>query len=294
MSNPKKEELLIGAHTSAAGGVFNALYQGEKIGATTVQLFTSNQKQWKSKILSQKEIDLFEKAKEETGITTVMCHDSYLINLGSPNPELLEKSRKAFAAEIERCIALKINYLNFHPGAYTTSSMPECLDKIVESLLEMAPLLKGGPTRLLIETTAGQGTTSGAKFSEIGYLVKKTKGKIPIGVCIDTCHIFAAGYDIRTKAGWDKTLKEFDDEIGLEHLYAFHLNDSLHPLGSRKDRHALLGEGEIGIECFKILMTHPKTRDLPKYLETPDPEKWPEEIKRLRSFAKLGKIHATS
>ena len=146
---------------------------------------------------------------------------------------------------------------------------------------------KGG-TRLLIESTAGQGTTVGWSFDELGFLIKHTHKKLPMGVCIDTCHSFSAGYDITTKAGWDKTLKEFDEKVGLEHLYALHLNDSMKPFGARKDRHALLGEGEIGIECFKVCATHPKLRHLMMVLETPDPEKWPEEIKMLKSFAKDG------
>jgi len=147
-------------------------------------------------------------------------------------------------------------------------------------------LLKDQPLRLLIEATAGQGTVIGHRFEHLAYIIEKVKEHIPIGVCIDTCHIFAAGYDIRTKQGWDQTLEEFEKIIGLDHLYAFHVNDSLHPLGSRKDRHASLGKGEIGQECFKIMMTHPLLRELPKYLETPFGETmWKEEIQTLRNFA---------
>ena len=283
------KQLLIGAHTSAAGGVQNALYEGRDIGATTIQLFTSNQKQWHGKKLSAEEIAAWEKALDETGISDVMSHDSYLINLGSPDPENLRKSRKAFSEELERCHALKLTYLNFHPGVATTSTVEQCLETIVESLLEIEPLAHKGKTRILLEATAGQGTSVGYKFEHLGHIVKGVCKKIPIGVCIDTCHIFAAGYDIRTEAAWNKTLKEFDDVVGLEHLYAFHVNDSMKDLGSRVDRHAPLGEGKIGIECFQILMTHPKTRALPKYLETPDgPPLWKKEIAMLRKFAKEG------
>ena len=284
------KEILVGAHTSAAGGPYKALLHGKDIGATTIQLFTSNQKTWEAKVLLREDIIQWENAKEATNIRVTMSHDSYLINLGSPDPTVWEKSKEAFQKEIIRCHLLDITYLNFHPGAYTTSSPEECLDKIVDTLLSLESLIHEGKTRLLIETTAGQGSCMGASFEEIAYMIEKTHKKIPIGVCIDTCHIFAAGYDIRTKSAWTETLKTFDEIIGLSHLFTFHLNDSMNPFGSRKDRHASLGEGEIGLECFEFVMTHPKLKYLPKYLETPYPEKWPEEIRWLKDAAK-GKIH---
>lgn len=279
------EKLLIGAHTSAAGGVHNALLHGQRIGATTIQLFTSNQRQWKARPLPPEELVRWKEALEATGIQEVMSHDSYLINLGSPKEELLLKSRETFAQEIERCHALEIAYLNFHPGAATTGSEQECLDQIVKSLLSFEKLCSSGPTRLLLEATAGQGTTVGYRFDHLGYIINAVKETIPIGVCIDTCHIFAAGYDLRTKEACAETLQAFEKAVGLNHLYAFHLNDSLKPLSSRRDRHAQLGKGEIGIEAFKFLMTDPRVRDLPKYLETPDPSMWSDEIQMLREFA---------
>jgi deoxyribonuclease IV len=277
--------LLIGAHTSAAGGAPNALLQGQEIGATTIQLFTSNQKQWQGRKISEEEVIEWKEALKATGINHVMSHDSYLINLGSPKEDSLQKSRSAFRHELERCHLLEISYLNFHPGAALDSPEEACLKTIVESLLEFKELVDKGPTRLLIETTAGQGSSVGHNFEQIGYLIRHLHPTIRIGVCIDTCHIFAAGYDIRTKEAWDHTLKQFDEHIGLQHLYAMHLNDSLKDLGSRVDRHASLGEGKIGIECFKVVMTHPKLQGLPKYLETPESEKWKEEIALLRNFA---------
>lgn len=280
------QELLIGAHTSAAGGVQNALFAGKEIGATTVQLFTSNQKRWDSKELSVKEIENWKSALKETGLRQIMSHDSYLINLGAPDPENLRKSRKAFAEEARRCVALGISYLNFHPGAALKEDPQLCLDKIVESLIEVQPIVAEGTTRMLLETTAGQGSTVGYRFEDLAYIIERTKDKVPVGVCIDTCHIFAAGYDIRTPEAWNETLKAFDKIVGLSNLYAFHLNDSVKPLGSRVDRHAPLGEGEIGIECFKFLMKDPRTRLLPKYLETPDGMPlWEKEIRMLREFA---------
>ncbi|QVL58092.1 MAG: deoxyribonuclease IV [Simkaniaceae bacterium] len=277
--------LLIGAHTSTAGGVHNALIQGQDIGATTIQIFTSNQKQWNGRIFSEDDLAKWKEYLAASGIKDVMSHDSYLINLGSNKNELLAKSRKAFREEIERCLALDLTYMNFHPGAATGAPEEECLDRIVESLITLEPLLENKPTRLLIEATAGQGSTVGHRFEHLGYIIEGVKGKIPIGVCIDTCHIFAAGYDIRDEKAWEKTLREFDEKVGLKNLYAFHVNDSLHPLGSRKDRHANLGKGEIGMKCFETMMTHPKIRFIPKYLETPNGEvMWKDEIKLLRNF----------
>lgn len=282
-----EKKLLVGAHMSTAGGVHNAPYEGEKIGANIFQLFTSNQRQWRTKKIEHEEAQLWEEAVKATGMSHIMSHDSYLINLGSPKKKMLKKSRKAFREELTRCHLLNIDYLNFHPGAAVGSTEQECLDTIVESLLELEDMAKQGPTRLLIEITAGQGTNVGYSFEHLGYLVKKVHKKIPIGICIDTCHCFAAGYDIRSAKGWNKTLKEFDKIIGLPYLFAFHANDSLFDLGSRKDRHANLGKGKIGLACFKFLMVDPRTRHLPKYLETPNGEKyWVDEIKLLK---KLGK-----
>lgn len=283
----KAQKLLIGAHTSAAGGVQNALYQGRDIGATTIQLFTSNQRQWNARSLTPETIEAWNIARKETGISDVMSHDSYLINLGAPDPENLRKSREAFRLEIERCLQLGITYLNFHPGAALDKDPQECLDRIAESLLLYEPLLKKGSTRLLLENTAGQGSSVGWRFEELGYILQKVHKYIPIGVCLDTCHLFAAGYDIKTKQSCDAVLKEFDRVVGLKNLCAFHLNDSVKGLGSRVDRHAHLGEGLIGIDCFEFLMNDQRTQSIPKYLETPEgPTRWKKEIQMLRDFVK--------
>jgi deoxyribonuclease IV len=287
MKHTPAEELLIGAHTSAAGGAFNALLEGQEIGATTVQFFTSNQKRWAGKVLTPEDIERWQQALKETGLKKIMSHDSYLINLGSPNDDALKKSRTAFKEELTRCQQLGVSFLNFHPGAALEGGVEECLDRIVSSLKTLEHQLEKGPTRLLIEATAGQGSSVGYRFEHLGYLIDNLHHKIPIGICIDTCHIFAAGYDIRTKDAWDKTLQEFDRIVGLKHLYALHVNDSMKPLGSRRDRHAALGKGEIGLEGFKAMMRHPKLRELPKYLETPEgPPLWKKEIHMLREFAK--------
>jgi deoxyribonuclease-4 len=280
------DRLLIGAHTSIAGGVYNALLEGQRIGATTIQLFTANQRRWTTKPIDPEAVDLWEKTLAETQLQKIMSHDSYLINLGAPDLENLHKSQKAFREEVLRCKQLKLSYLNFHPGAALQSDPQQCLDQIVKSLLTVEDLLQEGTLRLILETTAGQGSSVGRRFEEIAYILDCVHARIPVGVCIDTCHIFAAGYDIRTKEGWNATLKEFDRLIGLKNLHAFHLNDSLKGLGSRVDRHADIGEGLIGLESFRFLMTDPRTRYIPKYLETPGgPPLWEKEIKLLRQLA---------
>jgi deoxyribonuclease IV len=286
MKKVPPDQLLIGAHTSAQGGAYNALIEGHEIGATTIQLFTSNQKRWEGKAITDEDAALFKETQFSTGLTQIMSHDSYLINLGSPNAESLQKSRKAFREELQRCQKLDLTFLNFHPGAALEGTEEQCLNTIAESLEAVEDLADKGTTRLLLETTAGQGSNVGWRFEHLGYLIDRLHKKIPIGVCVDTCHIFAAGYDIRTRQAWDRTLEEFGRTIGLAHLYAFHVNDSMQPLASRKDRHAPLGKGEIGIECFKVMMTHPHLREIPKYLETPEgPPLWKEEIALLRDFA---------
>lgn len=278
------KNLLLGAHTSTAGGLHNALLHGKEIGATTIQLFTSNQRQWKGRQLTSEIVNTWQQTLKETGLSHIMSHDSYLINLGGPNSEILEKSRNAFSEEVKRCVELGVSYLNFHPGAALEGDVQECLDRIIESLLLVRPLLDKETPRLLLETTAGQGSNVGYRFEHLGYIIDQLKGKIPIGVCIDTCHIFVAGYDIRTSEGWDKVLCEFDKIIGLQFLYAFHLNDSMKKLGSRTDRHQSLGQGEIGWECFRFLMNDSRTCKLPKYLETPQIDLWPQELEKLKDL----------
>lgn len=279
--------LLIGAHLSAAGGAQNALTGGHAIGANTIQLFTANQKQWKGKPKSEEEIALWQQAKRETGIQTTMSHAGYLLNLGSTKEDVVAKSVVGFQDELERCHLLDVTYLNFHPGAATGDTEENCLDKIIHYLLRLKPHFKKGKTLPLLETTAGQGSCVGYRFEHLKTIIDGVKDHFDIGVCIDTCHSFSAGYDMRTETTFDQTLCEFDRVIGLKYLKAFHLNDSMKPLGSRRDRHAPLGKGEIGMECFECIVTDERTRSLPMYLETPDgPPLWKEEIKHLRNVAK--------
>jgi len=288
MAMSNRTEPLIGAHTSTAGGLHLALLEGQDIGATTIQLFTTNQKQWKGRSLSQEMIENWRLTLRETQLSHIMSHDSYLINLGGPKDDILQKSRKAFWEEVSRCVQLGISYLNFHPGAALDRDVSECLDRIIESLRLVRPLLEQGRMRLLLETTAGQGSTVGHRFEHLAYIIDHVKEEIPIGVCMDTCHVFASGYDIRTFEAWEKTLSEFDCTVGLPFLHAFHLNDSLKELGSCVDRHRALGEGQIGWECFRFLVTDVRTRHLPKYLETPGgAELWKKEIRQLKELCNI-------
>jgi len=282
-------KLLIGAHCSTAGGIHNALYAGRDIGCTTVQLFTSNQRQWKSRSLSQDDVEQFQKALHETGLSHISSHAGYLINLGAPDPEVHSKSHDALREEIIRCMQLGISYLNFHPGSAIDDPPEKCLEKVVKSLRLMKDLFETNCNlKLCIETMAGQGSQVGHTFEEIGYIVKNTKDEIPIGVCVDTCHIFAAGYDIRNMEHLARILKEFDKKIGLSYLETWHLNDSIKGLGSHVDRHEQLGDGELGLDCFRAIMRHPQLQKMPKYLETPGgPECWEKEIAMLKGYAEV-------
>ncbi len=276
---------LIGAHFSATGGVHQALVEAKQSGATTLQLFTANQRRWHHRPLESQEIEKWQLLIAETQLQAIMSHASFLMNLAAPDAEILKKSRHALKEEIKRCLALSISYLNFHPGASLKDNVTLCLERIIASLLEIKPLLEKQNLILLLETTAGQGSCLGSSFEELAYIISRCEKEIPIGVCLDTCHVFAAGYDISSEKAWNATLKEFDKIVGLRYLYAFHLNDSLKPLGSRVDRHQPLGEGCIGLDCFKFLMQDQRTKDLPKYLETPGGvEKWKEEMNLLRKW----------
>jgi deoxyribonuclease-4 len=287
MDEKKYPPLKVGAHMSISQGYEGALRDAASIQSTTMQIFTANQRQWASKIIDAESLKRYLKELSSSNITEIMSHASYLINLGSPSEEVLLKSRVAFQEEIERCLALKMSYLNFHPGAALTDSREKCLDRIVESLLSFAPLLhnKEESLTLLLEMTAGQGSVVGNSFEEVAYILERTSSKVPIGVCIDTCHIFVAGYDIRTEKAWQDTLFEFDRIIGIDMLKALHVNDSQKDLGSRVDRHSPLGEGMIGLESFRALVRHPYLSKLPMYLETPGGlELWKREIALLHQL----------
>jgi deoxyribonuclease-4 len=287
----------VGAHVSASGGVDNAPLNAMAIGAKAFALFTKNQRQWVAKPLETKTIDAFHKNLETSGILPkhVLPHDSYLINLGHPEVEKLEKSREAFVDELERCHILGLDKLNFHPGSHLvkiSKKDPEyidklmhaelqCLDVIAESLNRAIDATQDSNVKLVIENTAGQGSNLGYKFEHLAHIIDKVENKSRVGVCIDTCHMFTAGYDIRTRETYDKTWNSFDTIVGNKYLMGMHINDSKPPLGSRVDRHASLGQGEIGWDAFKFIMNDSRMDDIPLVLETIDESIWSEEIKAL-------------
>ena len=269
----------VGAHVSASGGVFNAPQNAKNIGAKAFALFTKNQRQWKAKPLDQKTIDTFKQKLEEAEILPkhVLPHDSYLINLGHPEEEKLQKSLDAFIDEVQRCEQLGLDRLNFHPGSHLKKlSEEQCLDRIAESMNKTLKVTRD--VTLVIENTAGQGTNLGYKFEHLAYLIDKSIDKSRVGVCIDTCHMFTAGYDIRTREAYDQTWKAFDEIVGFEYLKGMHINDSKPELGSRVDRHHSLGKGKIGLDAFRFIMNDPRMNDIPLVLETIDDTIWAEEI----------------
>ena len=277
-----------GAHVSASGGVENAVKNAKDIGATAFALFTKNQRQWIAPALTEAQIATFKSAMAEAGYEAmqILPHDSYLINLGHPEEEGLQKSRESFFEEMQRCELLGLDRLNFHPGSYLKKiSEEESLDRIAESI-NMALARTKGVTAVL-ENTAGQGSNLGFKFEHLAYIIERVEDKSRVGVCLDTCHSFAAGYDLRTKEACDATFAEFDRVVGFKYLRGMHLNDAMKPLGSRVDRHSPLGEGEIGWECFKYIAQDPRFDNIPLVLETPDEERWPEEIAKLKEFANI-------
>lgn len=273
----------IGAHVTASGGVENAPLNASQIGANAFALFTKNQRQWKSTPLSEKSIKLFKKNCEKNNLDTkyILPHDSYLINLGSPDEEGLMKSRDAFLDEMQRCEQLGINLLNFHPGSHLKQiTVEECLDIIAESINITLSKTKG--VTAVIENTAGQGTNVGNEFWHLKHIIDKVEDKSRVGICIDTCHTYTAGYDL--VGNYENVFKELDEVVGLDYLKAIHLNDSKKELGSRVDRHESIGKGTLGIEFFKRFMKDSRFDNIPIVLETPDETIWADEIKLLRSF----------
>lgn len=261
--------LLIGAHVSISGGLHKAFPLAADIGCTAMQIFTKNASQWNAKPLQDKEIQQFKAAWEASGIRMVVAHDSYLINLATPDDALLEKSRSAMRIEVERCEQLGIPSLVMHPGSHVGSGEEAGLRRVAESFDAIHRQTSGYQTKILVETTAGQGTNLGWQFEQIARIFEHVAQPERLGVCFDTCHAFAAGYDIRTEAAYRQTMAEFDRIIGLARLNAIHVNDSVKPLGCRVDRHEAIGKGHIGLDGFRWLMNDPRLADIPKILETP-------------------------
>ena len=275
----------IGAHVSASGGVFNAPLNAAKIGADAFAMFVKNQRRWDAPPLSAEEIAAFKDALKQSGISAehVLVHDSYLINLGHPREAEREKSLNAFIDEIRRCEALGLKLLNFHPGSHLNEiSAQVCLDNIAGSLNFAIANTAG--IKLVLENTAGQGSNLGYDFAQLAYVIDKISNKDRIGVCIDTCHAFAAGYDLRSPQAYERTMSEFDRAIGYKFLSGMHLNDTKNELGVRKDRHESLGRGFLGLAAFENIMNDPNIDEIPLILETIDESIWAEEIALLRSM----------
>jgi deoxyribonuclease-4 len=270
---------------SIAGGIENAPVNAKKIGANAFGMFTKNQRQWNAKPLSTESIKAFRDNCEKSGFQPkqILPHDSYLINIGSPVEEMLKKSREAFIDEMMRCEQLGLNRLNFHPGGHLSIiSEEECMKKIAESINISLDKTRG--VTAVIENTAGQGSNLGYNFEQLRFITDHVEDKSRVGICIDTCHTFCAGYDIRSEDGFKKTFEDFGRIVGMAYLQGVHLNDSKKGLGSRIDRHENIGSGFLGTGIFKLIVNDPRFEDIPLILETPDDSVWEEEIKLLYSF----------
>lgn len=277
----------VGAHVSASGGVSKAPINAHEIGAKAFALFTRNPSRWQSAPISDKEANAFKENCAKFGYTPdlILPHDSYLINLGSPDTESLEKSRQSFLDEMRRCEQLGLTMLNFHPGSHLNKiSVDDCLDRIAESINITLDITSG--VKAVIENTAGQGSNLGFTFEQIRRIIDGIHDKSRVGVCIDTCHALAAGYDLTSPNGYDETWRQFGEIIGWEYFSAMHVNDTKKGLGSKVDRHESLGKGMIGSELFQLIMNDPRMDSIPLILETPNVDIWPDEIRQMYSYIK--------
>lgn len=275
----------VGAHVSTSGGVENAPLNAKEIGARAFALFTKNQRQWKAKPYSDDNIEKFKQNCEEAGYLPehILPHDGYLINLGHPEEDGLKKSRDAFLDEMQRCEQLGLRMLNFHPGSHLRKiSEKACLKRIAESINTALDKTRG--VTAVLENTAGQGTNMGFRFEHIASIINDVEDKERVGVCLDTCHTFTAGYDLRTKETFEATMDEFDRVVEMKYLKGMHLNDSKPDLGSRVDRHQSIGKGKLGAETFRFIMNDSRFEEIPMVLETIDETIWAEEIKLLYSL----------
>jgi deoxyribonuclease-4 len=275
----------VGAHVSTAGGVENAPLHATAIGARAFALFTKNQRQWRAPKLTSSSIDAFQKNCSDGDFKPahILPHDSYLINLGSPDPEKLQRAREAFIEEMQRVEELGLLMLNFHPGSHLKEIAEEkCLQLIAESINISLNTTTG--VTAVIENTAGQGSNLGNQFEQLAFLIERIEDKTRVGICLDTCHLFASGYDLQTTKAAEFTFSEFNRIVGLQYLRGMHLNDAMQPLGSRVDRHASIGKGKIGMEVFSYIMNNPACEEIPLILETPDSDAWSSEISLLYSL----------
>jgi deoxyribonuclease IV len=283
----RKAELLLGAHMSTSGGLHNAIQHGIKTGCTTIQIFTKNNNRWEQRPTTDEEAEKFLDAREKSGISPVISHTAYLINLATPNQDFHDKSLKALIDEIERAEQVRIPDVVLHPGSPVDGTPEYGMKKIIESLNHCIDKTPDAKARISLELTAGQGSHLGYTFEQIAEMIAGVEDKSRISVCLDTCHIFAAGYDIRTGAAYEHTMKQFAKVIGLKYLKVMHLNDSIKDLGSRVDRHTHIGEGAIGVDAFKFIMQDPRFEKIPKLLETPKNDDYEDDIRNLSLLRKL-------
>ena len=276
-----------GAHMSISGGVGKSFARGASIGVEAMQIFAKNERQWQAKPYADADVAFYKTEAERTGIGPVIVHDSYLINLASPDDALWQKSMAAFADELERCAALGIPYLVTHPGAHVGSGEDAGIARQVEAMNRLFEQGVGGDVMVLLETTAGQGTVLGWRFDQLARMIEGVRLNERIGICIDTCHILAAGYDIRTPEAYAATMQDFDRTVGLDRVRALHLNDSQKDLGSRVDRHTHIGEGAVGLEAFRLLVNDPRLQHLPMVIETPKGDDMAEDVQNLTLLRSL-------
>jgi len=291
MTQSLNDSIVLGAHMSIAGGIHTAVERAMKVNCTALQLFVKNSNQWHAKPLSADDISTYKKLLAESRIGPVVVHDSYLINLCAVDKAILQKSRLALKDELDRSEQIGAQYLNFHPGSHMGAGEKDGIKRIAESLNIIHEQIKGYRVKSVLESTAGQGTSIGYRFEQLREIIETVGDRERMGVCIDTCHVFAAGYDIGTEAGYEKTFKDFDQILGLDRLVAFHINDSKRELGSRVDRHEHIGKGKIGKLGFRLLMNDPRFQRIPKILETPKGPELKEDVmnlKLLRSMVRKG------
>lgn len=281
--------MLFGAHESIAGGVFNAIERGKKATCDTIQMFNKSNNQWRAKKLEEAEVEKFFQAIEATGVTVTLSHTSYLINIASPDDALGEKSRLSLLEEMERCNLLKIPNLVMHPGSHVGSGEETGMARIIENINRMFDELDDNQVTLLLESTAGQGSNLGYRFEQLAQMIDGVENKDHMGVCLDTCHIFAAGYPLTDPSEYKETIKQFDDVVGLDLLKVIHMNDSKKEFGSRKDRHEHIGKGFIGLEGFRNIVNDRRLKNVPMILETPKGDDLAEDIENLRVLRGLVK-----
>jgi deoxyribonuclease-4 len=281
--------MLFGAHQSIAGGVHKSIERGKQATCDTIQIFNKSNNQWRAARLQPDDVDKFFKLIEKTGVTVATSHTSYLINIASPDSALNEKSYKSLKEEMERCETLKIPNLVMHPGSHVGTGEETGMNKIAENINRLFDELTDNNVTLLLEATAGQGTNLGYTFEQLAYMIDRVEHKDKIGVCLDTCHIFAAGYDLVDPRGYKKTMQSFDEIVGLDRLRIIHVNDSMKGLGSKRDRHEHIGQGFIGLDGFRNIVNDRRLKKIPMILETPQGEYLAEDSENLRVLRRLVK-----